>query len=182
MCENPSKRCGQYIYKLTERSKYTVCPHCVCVCVCVYCNYEQHWPVGFRKGVALCLLWGTNWNVKVTWMNLHCVYCDLKCKIHHRTSHEGPGREQRYSATISLISVLDEDGWLTPRPGSFTPRNNPISAGWAPGPVCTGAEKLSPTGLRSPDHPAGYILANFAVKYELRRKSNLDGITLFTVR
>ena len=27
-------------------------------------------------------------------------------------------------------------------------------AGWAPGPVWTGAEKLSPTGFRSPDHPA----------------------------
>ena len=27
-------------------------------------------------------------------------------------------------------------------------------AGWAPGPVCTGAENQSPTGIRSPDHPA----------------------------
>jgi hypothetical protein len=25
---------------------------------------------------------------------------------------------------------------------------------WAPGPVWTGAENLSPTGIRSPDHPA----------------------------
>jgi len=27
-------------------------------------------------------------------------------------------------------------------------------AGWAPGPVWTGAENISPTGIRSPDRPA----------------------------
>jgi len=27
-------------------------------------------------------------------------------------------------------------------------------AGWAPGPVWTGAESLDPTGIRSPDRPA----------------------------
>jgi len=27
-------------------------------------------------------------------------------------------------------------------------------AGWAPGPVWTGAENIVPTGIRSPDHPA----------------------------
>ena len=27
-------------------------------------------------------------------------------------------------------------------------------AGWAPGPVRTGAENLAPTGIRSPDRPA----------------------------
>ena len=27
-------------------------------------------------------------------------------------------------------------------------------AGWAPGPVLTGAENLAPTGIRSPDRPA----------------------------
>ena len=27
-------------------------------------------------------------------------------------------------------------------------------AGWAPGPVWTGAKNLTPTGIRSPDHPA----------------------------
>ena len=26
---------------------------------------------------------------------------------------------------------------------------------WAPGPVCTGAENLAPTWIRSPDRPAG---------------------------
>ena len=40
----------------------------------------------------------------------------------------------------------------------FTPGKDPVpivqEAGWAPGPVWTGAENLDPTGIRSPDHPA----------------------------
>ena len=43
-------------------------------------------------------------------------------------------------------------------PGHFTPRKDPVptvqEAGWAPGPVWTGAENLAPTGIRSPDRPA----------------------------
>ena len=45
-----------------------------------------------------------------------------------------------------------------PRPGRFTPGKDPVSivqdAGWASGPVCTGAENLAPTGIQSPDCPA----------------------------
>jgi len=51
-------------------------------------------------------------------------------------------------------------GWgirVTPRP-LFTPGKDPVSivqeAGWAPGPVWTGAENLAPTGIRSPERPA----------------------------
>ena len=44
-----------------------------------------------------------------------------------------------------------------PRP-LFTPGKDPVpivqEAGWAPGPVWTGAENLAPTGIRSPDCPA----------------------------
>jgi len=44
-----------------------------------------------------------------------------------------------------------------PRP-LFTPGKDPVpivqEAGWAPGPVSTGAENLAPTRIRSPDHPA----------------------------
>jgi hypothetical protein len=40
----------------------------------------------------------------------------------------------------------------------FTPRKDPVpivqEAGWAPGPVWTGAENLAPTGIRSADCPA----------------------------
>ena len=51
------------------------------------------------------------------------------------------------------------DGWSAPRPGRFTPEKDPVpivqEAGWAPGPVCTGAETLAlPTGIRSSDRPA----------------------------
>ena len=39
----------------------------------------------------------------------------------------------------------------------FTPGKDPVpivqEAGWAPGSVWTGAEKLASTGIRSPDHP-----------------------------
>ena len=46
---------------------------------------------------------------------------------------------------------------VTPRP-LFTPGKNAVpivqEAGWAPGPVWTGAENLAPTGIRSPDPPA----------------------------
>ena len=51
-------------------------------------------------------------------------------------------------------------GWgvsVTPRP-LFTPGKDPVpivqEAGWAPGPVWTGAENLAPTEIRSPDRPA----------------------------
>ena len=44
------------------------------------------------------------------------------------------------------------------RPGRSTPGKHrvPIAqeAGWAPGPVSTGAENLNQTGFRSPDRPA----------------------------
>jgi hypothetical protein len=44
-----------------------------------------------------------------------------------------------------------------PRP-LFTPGKDPVpilqEAGWAPGPVWTGAENLAPTRIRSPDRPA----------------------------
>jgi hypothetical protein len=51
-------------------------------------------------------------------------------------------------------------GWVvsvTPR-SYFTPGKDSVpivqEAGWAPGPVWTGAEKLAPTGIRSSDRPA----------------------------
>jgi hypothetical protein len=47
-------------------------------------------------------------------------------------------------------------GWLSPPPGRFTPRNDPVlieqeAGGGGPGPVWTGAENLAPTGISSPD-------------------------------
>jgi len=55
-----------------------------------------------------------------------------------------------YSSTLPSTSALDGGGWSTPRSGRFTPGKDPVSivleAGWAPGPVWTGAKNLAPTG------------------------------------
>ena len=81
-----------------------------------------------------------------------------KGKVLPRTGHECPEGEQMYSSTLPLISVLDGSGWPTPRPGRFTPGKDPVpnvqEAGWAPGPIWTGAENLASTGIRFPDRPA----------------------------
>jgi hypothetical protein len=42
-------------------------------------------------------------------------------RVRQRTGHDGPKRKQTYSSTLSLTSALDRSGWLTPRPGCFTP-------------------------------------------------------------
>ena len=56
-----------------------------------------------------------------------------------------------------MTSALRWSGWSAPRPGRFTPGNDPVpivqKAGWAPGPVWTVAENLALTGIRSPDRP-----------------------------
>ena len=43
-------------------------------------------------------------------------------------------------------------------PATLLPESDPVpiveQAAWALGPVCTAAEYLAPTGIRSPDHPA----------------------------
>ena len=59
----------------------------------------------------------------------------------------------RRDTVLSLTSALDGGGGLAPRPGRFTPGNDPAptvqKAGWASRPVWTGAENLAPTGIRS---------------------------------
>ena len=72
-----------------------------------------------------------------------------------RTAHSG-------SRGIALL-FLDHGtrrGWgvsVTPWP-LFAPGKDPVpivqAAGWAPGPVWTGAENLATAGIRSPDRPA----------------------------
>jgi len=72
-----------------------------------------------------------------------------------RTAHRG-------SRGIALLfhDHGTRRGWgvsITTRP-LFTPGKDPVpivqEAGWAPGPVWTGAKNLAPTGIRSPDRPA----------------------------
>ena len=72
-----------------------------------------------------------------------------------RTAHRGSG-----GIALPFHDRGTRRGWgvsVTPRP-LFIPGKGPVSivqeAGWASGPVWTGAEILAPTGIRSPDRPA----------------------------
>ena len=58
-----------------------------------------------------------------------------------------------------MTTALEGGEGSASRPGrSLLPGKDPLpivqEAGWAPGPVWTGAENLDPTGIRSPDCPA----------------------------
>jgi hypothetical protein len=70
-----------------------------------------------------------------------------KAKVRNITGHEGPEGEYGYNSTLSLTSSVDEGEWLTPRPGRFTPGNDPVpiahEAGWTSGPVWWGAENVA---------------------------------------
>jgi hypothetical protein len=72
--------------------------------------------------------------------------------------HIRPKGEYRYISTLSLSLALEGVGWLAPRPSRITPRKDPVSlvreAGWAPGPVWTGAEDLVPTRIQFLDRSA----------------------------
>ena len=63
-----------------------------------------------------------------------------------------------YSSTLPSTSALDGGERSTPRPDRITPGKDPVpivqEAGWAPGPVWTGAENLAPTGIRTLARPA----------------------------
>jgi hypothetical protein len=65
---------------------------------------------------------------------------------------------------------------VTPRQ-LFTPRKDPVpivqEAGWAPGPVWTGAENLALTGIRSP-----YLPARSQLLYRLSYPAHLWNISL----
>jgi hypothetical protein len=62
--------------------------------------------------------------------------------FHSRTGHEGPEVEQKYSSTSSLTSALDLDGGQLHAPATLRPPPR-----WAPRPVWTGVETLTPPGF-----------------------------------
>jgi len=83
---------------------------------------------------------------------LHTVNISYKKRSRYR-----PGVAQRVGRGIALLfqDCGTRRGWVvssTPRP-HFTPGKEPVpilqEAGWAPGPVWTGAENFVPTGIRS---------------------------------
>ena len=75
-------------------------------------------------------------------------------------------------------------GWVvnaTPRP--LYPGKDPVptvqEAGWAPGPVWTGAENLAPTGIRSPNRPArseSLYRLNYPGCAAIRRNARISAI------
>jgi len=65
-------------------------------------------------------------------------------QIHNVTCYEGTEGEQWCRYTLSLTLTLDGAGCLMPRPGHFSPGNDPVpraqEAELVPGVVCLGAE------------------------------------------
>ena len=80
-----------------------------------------------------------------------------------------------YSSTLSLTSALDSGGWSTPCPGRISCWKDPVSivkeAGWAAGPVGTGAENLAPTGIRSlgSSSPLRVAIPTYAIPAQNKR-------------
>ena len=57
-----------------------------------------------------------------------------------------------------MTTALERSEGQRHAPAALYPGKDPVpvvqEAGWAPGPVWTGAENLAPTGIRSPHRPA----------------------------
>ena len=81
-----------------------------------------------------------------------------------------------FNYTVSLTTALDGGRWSAPRPGRFTPGKPPVpivqEAGWAPGPVSTGAEKLAPPHRDS--IPGPFSQQRVAIPTELYRPTTYD--------
>ena len=78
-------------------------------------------------------------------------------------------------------------GGSAPRIGRFNPRKDPVpivqETGWAPGPVWTGAENLTLTGIRSPDRSArSKSLYWLSYREQPKVNVNLPHVLLLCVR
>jgi hypothetical protein len=78
-----------------------------------------------------------------------------KCVLPPR---DNPIAVNKYIKFVPLTSVLDGRSWSTSRPRRFTPRKDPVRIVqedvWDPRSVWKDSENLTPTRIRSPDHPA----------------------------
>ena len=90
------------------------------------------------------------------------------------TAHRG-----RRGIAIPFLDHGTRRGWgvsVTPRP-LFTPGKDPVpvvqEAGWAPGPVWTGAENLTTTGIRSSEtvNPVASRYTNYSIRPTLCQKT-----------
>jgi hypothetical protein len=79
-------------------------------------------------------------------------------KVHPRTCHEGPDREQRYGSTLSLTLALDRVGDQRQAPVVLPPGKRPGThriGDWVGLSRSGRMREISPpTGIRSPDRPA----------------------------
>ena len=65
-------------------------------------------------------------------------------------------------------------------PAASHPRNRPDTrcvqgAGWAPGPAWTGTENLTPTGIRSLDHPPSSESQAYVKKNNIKMETQVKG-------
>jgi hypothetical protein len=86
------------------------------------------------------------------------LHAAIKRQVRPIICHEDTQVGSTDSSTLSLISALDGGGLLTSRPERFIPGNNLVpfekEVRWAPGPLRTDAESLTPAGIPSPDRRA----------------------------
>jgi hypothetical protein len=119
-------------------------------------------------------------------VNLVCHLCHLLKKVKCTLVQAlrlctGPMVHRRSTGIVLLLhDHSTRKGWgmiVTPWP-LFTPRKDPVpivqEAGWAPGPIWTGAENLTPTRILSPDRSA-----RSQFLYQLRYSAHVSFITLF---
>ena len=113
-------------------------------------RYGQ-WPTTVQLAVG-----AVTFRPKLMWLKeVECTLVQALRLCTCRTAHRGSR-----GIALSFHDHGTRSGWgvsVTPRP-LFTPGKDPVpivqEAGWAAGPVWTGAENLAPTGIRSPDRPA----------------------------
>ena len=106
-----------------------------------------------------------------------------KRKVHPRTGHEGSREEYRYSCTFPLTLAFDGVGDQRHASAALPAGNRPGTqeTGWAPGPVCVGAEDLASTGARSQDRRARSELLYRLLCPGPQERLNYLGINLISV-
>jgi hypothetical protein len=154
-CHEPPEK-----YAYVTLLKANLSQHGSCFWLVKICNTLPSWILFSSKHITqlrkipqlIKLFWG---NALPAWRE----YTDRKVSPFYRPRRP-LGRVEVY--VYSVLDLGTRRGWgvsVTPRSLS-TPGGDPVpivqEAGWAPGPVWTGAENLAPPGFffRSPDHPA----------------------------
>ena len=84
--------------------------------------------------------------------------CNCKVMVKVKFTLEQATKAQRESRGISTLPLTSVLTGVDGERHAQAPGKDPVpivqEAGWAPGPVWTGAENLTPTGILSPDSPA----------------------------